>query len=57
MKFWRFFLANADAQEIFNTWEHHKHDSILNFRNQSFTSMFTGFDAPKAPTIWAEDMD
>lgn len=49
--------ANVDAEKIFVEWEHHKHAGILTFRDKQFTSMFTGFHAPKAPTIWAEDME
>ena len=33
---------NPDVGEMFHTWEGHKHDDILSYRDQSFPSKYTG---------------
>merc|ERR1712168_729122 len=37
---------NPDVTDIFNAWEHHKHDDVLTYRDQSFPSKFTGTPSP-----------
>ena len=33
---------NPDVGDMFHTWEGHKHDDILTYRDQSFPSKYTG---------------
>lgn len=48
---------SADCEKIFLEWEHQKHASILGFRNETFTSIYTGFEGPKQPKTWVEDLE
>ena len=33
---------NVDVREILYTWEHHKEENILTYRDRSFPSKYTG---------------
>ncbi len=41
----------------FHSWEHHKEEDIMTYRNRSFTSPVTGTVAPIHHTPWGEAMD
>lgn len=45
------------ANKTFMEWEHHKHENIINFRNQRYRSFMTGTMATKHHTPWLEAMD
>jgi len=40
------FPYDLDVSEMFHTWEGHKHDNILTYRDQSFPSKYTGSPSP-----------
>ena len=51
---------NIDFELIrghFKTWEHHKEEDIMTYRNNSFSSPVTGTVAPIHHTPWDEAMD
>ena len=45
------------VNKTFMEWEHHKHDDIMNFRNNAYRSLMTGTMAPVHHTPWMEAMD
>ena len=45
------------VNKMFMEWEHHKHDDIMNFRDNAYRSVMTGTMAPKHHTPWMEAMD
>ena len=45
------------VNQTFVQWEHHKHDDIMNFRDNGYKSLMTGTDAPVHHTKWVEAMD
>jgi trimethylamine monooxygenase len=47
----------ALTREHFKTWEHHKTESIIGYRDQGFSSPCTGTPAPVHHTPWWEAMD
>ena len=49
--------ANVDAAAVFIEWEHQKHASICGFRNSSFSSIYTGHQAPPVAKKWTEDLE
>ncbi|XP_023330766.1 flavin-containing monooxygenase FMO GS-OX-like 8 isoform X2 [Eurytemora carolleeae] len=48
---------NVDTQEIFNTWEHHKVEDILSYRDKSFASKYTGTPSPIHHTTFMKALD
>ncbi|MBP2370444.1 flavin-containing monooxygenase [Pseudonocardia parietis] len=47
----------ALTREHFKTWEHHKTESIVGYRDQGFSSPCTGTPAPIHHTAWWEALD
>jgi trimethylamine monooxygenase len=45
------------VNKTFMEWEHHKHDDIMGYRNNSYKSLMTGTVAPKHHTPWKEALD
>ncbi len=45
------------VNKTFMEWEHHKHDDIMGYRNNSYKSLMTGTTAPKHHTPWKEALD
>ncbi len=45
------------VNKTFMEWEHHKHEDIIGFRDNSYRSVMTGAMAPKHHTPWMEAMD
>jgi trimethylamine monooxygenase len=45
------------VNKTFMEWEHHKHEDIMGFRNNSYRSLMTGNMSPKHHTPWVEAMD
>ena len=45
------------TREQFKTWEHHKTESIVGYRDQAFSSPCTGTPAPIHHTAWWEALD
>ncbi len=45
------------VNRTFMEWEHHKHEDIMGFRNNSYRSLMTGRMSPKHHTPWVEEMD
>jgi len=45
------------VNKTFMEWEHHKHEDIMGFRNNSYRSLMTGSMSPKHHTPWVEEMD
>ena len=45
------------AAHLFKEWEHHKEESILDYRNHAFASPCTGTVAPVHHTPWLKAMD
>jgi len=43
--------------DTFVTWEHHKHEDIMGYRNHSHKSLITGTEQPKHHTDWMDAMD
>lgn len=48
---------DLDIGYIFHIWEHHKHDDILTYRDQSFTSKFTGSKSPVHHSTFMDALD
>ena len=49
---------DVDAvNETFFTWEHHKVENIMGFRNNAYRSVMTGNMQPVHHTPWVEAMD
>ena len=49
-----------DIEGVNNTfmeWEHHKHEDIMGFRNNSYKSLITGKMSPKHHTPWIDELD
>jgi len=45
------------VNKTFMKWEHHKHENIMTFRNNSYPSLMTGNKQPVHHTPWMEEMD
>lgn len=45
------------VNKTFMEWEHHKHENIMGFRDNSYPSLMTGTMSPKHHTPWIEAMD
>ncbi len=45
------------TREHFKTWEHHKEESIIGYRDRSFSSPCTGTVAPLHHTPWWQELD
>ncbi|WP_040485367.1 NAD(P)-binding domain-containing protein [Lutibaculum baratangense] len=45
------------VNRTFMEWEHHKHEDIMGFRNNSYASLMTGTMSPAHHTPWVEAMD
>ncbi|GAA5125838.1 NAD(P)/FAD-dependent oxidoreductase [Haloechinothrix salitolerans] len=45
------------TREHFKTWEHHKEESIIGYRDRSFSSPCTGTVAPAHHTPWWQELD
>lgn len=45
------------VNRTFLEWEHHKHDSIMTFRDKAYRSLMTGNMAPVHHTPWLDAMD
>ncbi len=45
------------VNKTFLEWEHHKHEDIMNFRNNAYKSLMTGNMQPAHHTPWLEAMD
>lgn len=45
------------VNKTFMEWEHHKHDDIMGFRNNSYRSLMTRNMQPKHHTTWLQAMD
>jgi len=45
------------VNQTFLEWEHHKHDDIMGFRNNSYVSLITKSKSPPHHTPWKEAMD
>ena len=45
------------TNKTFMEWEHHKHEDIMGFRNNSYKSLMTGIQAPPHHTKWMKAMD
>ena len=43
--------------QLFLQWEHHKHEDIMGFRNNSYKSVMTGTQNPVHHTAWKDCMD
>jgi trimethylamine monooxygenase len=42
---------------LFKTWEHHKEEGILTYRDRSYVSVITGNQAPEHHTTWMLALD
>jgi trimethylamine monooxygenase len=45
------------VNKTFMEWEHHKHEDIMGFRNNSYKSIMTGTMSPNHHTSWLEELD
>jgi trimethylamine monooxygenase len=45
------------VNKTFMEWEHHKHEDIMGFRNNSYKSLITGKMSPKHHTPWIDELD
>lgn len=45
------------VNQCFLEWEHHKHEDIMGFRNNSYRSIMTGNMSPKHHTPWKDALD
>jgi trimethylamine monooxygenase len=45
------------VNKTFMEWEHHKHEDIMTFRNNSYKSLITGKKSPEHHTPWLEELD
>lgn len=45
------------VNQCFLQWEHHKHQDIMGFRNNSYRSIMTGTMSPKHHTSWVDALD
>ncbi len=45
------------VNKTFMEWEHHKHENIMNFRNNNYKSLMTGKMSPQHHTSWVEELD
>jgi trimethylamine monooxygenase len=49
---------DVDAvSELFVLWKHHKHEDIMGYRNNNYSSVITGTLQPSHHTPWADAMD
>ena len=48
---------DLDTAEEFHAWEKHKRDNILTYRDQSYTSKFTGNKSPIHHTTWIKALN
>mmetsp|Transcript_42841 Transcript_42841/g.83968 ORF Transcript_42841/g.83968 Transcript_42841/m.83968 type:complete len:446 (+) Transcript_42841:30-1367(+) len=51
------YAEKIDVAKEFEVWEHHKDEDILTYRDRSFTSIYTGDQAPVHHTPWLKAMD
>ena len=45
------------VNKTFMEWEHHKHENIMTFRDNSYPSLMTGNPQPAHHTTWLKAMD
>src|SRR5690606_3117777 len=45
------------VNRTFMEWEHHKHEDIMGFRDNSYRSLMTGNMQPKHHTKWVDALD
>jgi trimethylamine monooxygenase len=45
------------VNKTFMEWEHHKHEDIMTFRNNSYKSLITGKKSPLHHTEWLDELD
>ena len=45
------------VNKTFMEWEHHKHEDIMGFRNNSYKSIMTGTMSPDHHTPWLDELD
>lgn len=45
------------VNQTFMDWEHHKHEDIMGFRNNSYKSLMTGIQSPAHHTKWMDALD
>ena len=45
------------VNKTFMEWEHHKHEDIMTFRNNSYKSLITGKKSPEHHTPWLDELD
>ncbi len=50
-------LKVEQVAELFKTWEHHKEEGILTYRDRSYVSVITGNQAPPHHTTWMLALD
>ena len=50
-------INKLDYSQIFEEWEHDKHDNILTYRDACYTSKLTGIKAVKFHTPWEKSLD
>jgi len=48
---------NVDVGDMFHTWEHHKDEDIITYRDKSFASKFTGTPSPVHHTTFMKALD
>ena len=48
---------DIDVSEMLHAWNNYKQDHITTYRNQSFTSKYTGNKAPLPFTLFMEEFD
>ena len=49
--------CSLDVAALFHTWEGHKYDNILTYRDQSFASIFSGKPTPVHHSSFMEALD
>jgi len=50
-------LKVEQVADLFKTWEHHKEEGILTYRDRSYVSVVTGNQAPEHHTTWMLALD
>ena len=51
------FQYDVDVGDIYHTWEDHKREDIMSYRDRSFASKFTGTQAPLYHTTFMKAFD
>ena len=51
------YVKKLDCSELFNEWEHDKHEDILTYRDKCFVSRLSGKKAVKFHTTWVNAFD